>query len=105
MLGNCARFKARFPAFWVTYPFDAFPDMDHGGCSMIGLQEMLMQTPGNKIILFPAWPKEWDADFKLYAPQQTIVETSVRNGKIVSLKILPEVRMKDVVINQNFKMK
>ena len=97
--GNCARFKARFPAFWVTYPFDAFPDMDHGGCSMIGLQEMLMQTPGDKIILLPAWPREWDVDFKLHAPRQTVVEAKVRGGKIVSLIVTPKTRLKDVVIN------
>jgi len=36
---------------------------------MIGLQEMLVQTIGDQIILFPAWPKEWDVDLKLHAPK------------------------------------
>jgi hypothetical protein len=102
--GDCARFRARFPAFWVTYPFDAFPCMDHGGCSMIGLQEMLMQTPGDQIILLPAWPGEWDVDFKLHAPHQTVVEAKVRDGKIVSLIVTPETRLKDVVINPDVKL-
>ena len=101
--GDCARFKARFPAFWVTYSFDAFPDMDHGGCSMIGLQEMLLQTPGNQIILLPAWPKEWNVDFKLCAPQQTVIKASVRSGKVVSLKVIPKERYKDIVISDDFK--
>jgi len=95
--GNCAQFTARFPAFWVTYPFDAFPDMDHGGCAMIGLQEMLMQTANEKILLLPAWPKDWDCEFKLHAPYQTIVEGWVAGGKITELKVTPEKRRKDVV--------
>ena len=77
--------------------------MDHGGTAMIGLQEMLMQTPGNKIILFPAWPKEWDVDFKLFAPQQTTVEVSVRNGKVLTLKVNPEWRGTDIVLDPSFK--
>lgn len=100
--GDVGRFRARFPAFWVTYPFDHFPDMDHGGCSMIGLQEMLMQTPNDQIILLPAWPTEWDVDFKLHAPHQTIVEGSVKNGKIISIVITPELRRKDIVISPAF---
>jgi hypothetical protein len=96
--GNCAPFKARFPSFWVTYPFDAFPDMDHGGCAMIGLQEMLLQTPGNKLLLMPAWPKEWNVNFKLHAPGNTTVECEYRGGKIVKLIVLPESRRTDIVI-------
>jgi hypothetical protein len=94
--GNCAPFKARFPAFWVTYPFDAFPDMDHGGCAMVGLQEMLLQTPGDRILLLPAWPVAWDVNFKLHAPKNTTVECAVRDGKIVMLEVLPASRRKDV---------
>ena len=38
-----------------------------GGSGMIGLQEMLLQTNGEQILLFPAWPKEWNVHFKLHA--------------------------------------
>jgi len=96
--GNCAQFKARFPAFWVTYPFDAFPDMDHGGCAMIGLQEMLLQTPGDRILLLPAWPKEWDVDFKLHAPRQTVVEGRYRHGRLEQWRVTPPDRARDVEI-------
>jgi hypothetical protein len=89
----------RFPTFYNTFTFDHSPCMDHGGTAMIGLQEMLIQTPGNKIMLLPAWPKEWEVDFKLYAPQQTTVEVSVRNGKVVKLKVTPESRSKDIVLD------
>ncbi len=89
--------KTRFPAFWGP-GHDWAPDHNWGGSGMIGLQEMLMQTCGDQIILLPAWPKDWDTDFKLHAPENTIVEGKVRSGKVVYLKVTPEKRRKDVVI-------
>ena len=68
---------------------------------MIGLQEMLMQTIGDRILLLPAWPKQWDVDFRLHAPQQTVVEGKVRDGKVFDLKVTPEERRTDVVIHSN----
>ena len=65
---------------------------------MIGLQEMLMQTADEKIVLFPAWPKEWDVDFKLHAPGGTTVEARLVNGTIGYLKVIPESRRKDLKI-------
>jgi hypothetical protein len=86
----------RFPAFWGP-GYDWVPDHNWGGSGMIGLQEMLMQTDDRKILLFPAWPKTWDVHFKLHAPYNTTCEGVVANGKLVSLKVIPESRMKDVV--------
>lgn len=87
----------RFPAFWGP-GFDWTPDHNWGGSGMIGLQEMLMQCDGKKIMLFPAWPKTWDVHFKLHAPYQTTVEGVLKNGKIESLKVSPEIRTKDIKI-------
>jgi hypothetical protein len=87
----------RYPAFWDGMIFDGRPDMDHGGAAMIQLQEMLLQTPGDKLHLFPAWPKDWDVDFKLHASRQTTVEAVLRAGKLVSLQVTPESRARDVV--------
>lgn len=86
----------RFPAFWGP-GFDWTPDHNWGGSGMIGLQEMLMQCDGKKIILFPAWPKNWDVHFKLFAPYQTTVEGVLKKGKVESLKVIPEERTKDIV--------
>ena len=88
----------RFPTFWGP-GHDWVPDHNWGGSGMIGLQEMLMQTIGDKILLFPAWPIDWDVDFKLFAPNQTTVEVSLRKGVLTKLKVLPEYRKKDVLIN------
>lgn len=87
----------RFPAFWGP-GFDWTPDHNWGGSGMIGLQEMLMQVDDRKIMLFPAWPKNWDVHFKLYAPYQTTVEGVLKNGQISLLKVTPQERMKDVVM-------
>ena len=65
---------------------------------MVALQEMLLQTIDDSIVLLPAWPKDWNADFKLHAPRETTVEGRVGNGKLLKLKVTPESRRKDVVI-------
>ena len=105
----------RFPAFWPA-TIDWAPDHNWGGSGMIGMQEMLMQThsslaelrsgePG-KIRLLPAWPAEWDVNFKMHAPYKTTVEGKVRSGKMTLLKVIPKERQNNVVImNDNFREK
>ncbi|WP_217937986.1 DUF5703 domain-containing protein [Bacteroides acidifaciens] len=87
----------RFPAFWGP-GYDWTPDHNWGGSGMIGLQEMLLQTNGEQILLFPAWPKEWNVHFKLHAPDKTTVEVTLKDGKVKDLKVLPESRKKDIII-------
>jgi len=79
----------RFRWFW---------DPECGGSGMITLQLMLMQCDGKPIQLLPAWPKDWNVDFKLHAPYKTIVEGHVEDGKITKLKVTPKARAKDVII-------
>ncbi|MDR3328834.1 MAG: DUF5703 domain-containing protein [Prevotellaceae bacterium] len=87
----------RFPTFWGP-GFDWTPDHNHGGAGMVGLQEMLLQSNGDTLYLFPAWPKEWDVRFKLHAPRSTTVEATLRSGKIERLHVTPASRAKDVVV-------
>ena len=87
--------ERRFPAFWGP-GFDWVPDHNWGGSGMIGLQEMLLQVDDKRILLFPSWPKDKDVHFKLHAPYNTTVEAELKDGKVVSLIVLPEVRKKDV---------
>jgi hypothetical protein len=91
----------RFPAFW-PHTIDWAPDHNWGGSGMIGLQEMVLQThalPGEKgkIRILPAWPKEWDVDFKLHAPHETTVEVTFESGKVTALNVTPTDRQNDVV--------
>ena len=87
---------SRFPAFWGPN-FDWIPDQCNGSVILSTLQYMLMQTDGKKIILLPAWPKEWNADFKLHAPYNTTLEGRVVNGEVIDLKVTPESRRKDII--------
>jgi hypothetical protein len=98
-MANTAAPQSRFPAFFGP-GHDWLPDFNWGGAGMTGIQEMLLAPePGSngKLNLFPAWPAEWDVDFKLHAPGRTLVEASLKGGKLVSLKVTPASREKDIV--------
>jgi hypothetical protein len=93
----------RFPSFYHTHyarggSFCHTPDMDHGGVAMTALQEMIMQTDGRRILLGPAWPKEWDCRFKLHAPASTLVEGRVAEGKVIIDRVTPEARRRDIEV-------
>lgn len=85
----------RFPAFWGP-GFDWVPDHNWGGSGMIGMQDMLLQEANGKILLFPAWPKNWNVHFKLYASNNTTVEAKLEKGKLQLLKVIPEDRKQDI---------
>lgn len=88
--------KHLFPAFWGPN-YDWTPDQDHGGVLMKTLQLMLLQCEDKAIRLLPAWPADWDADFKLRAPYNTVIEGRVRGGKLVKLIVTPRSRKIDLV--------
>ncbi|HWZ04104.1 MAG TPA: DUF5703 domain-containing protein [Mucilaginibacter sp.] len=91
----------KFPAFWAT-GHDYAPDEDNGGNGENGLQEMLMQIDGKKIILLPAWPKDWgNAEFKLNAPYNTTVQGRIVGGKLTGLIVTPASRKADVIDMSN----
>lgn len=95
---------SRFPAFWGPN-YDWVPDQDHGGVLMKAFQAMLMQAEpragdehDGKIHLLPAWPRDWEAGFKLHAPGRTVVEGRYRGGTIEALRVTPAERLADVVL-------
>lgn len=88
--------ETRFPAFWGP-GYDWTPDHNWGGSGMIALQEMLLQTDGEKILVLPAWDKSWNVHFKLHAPYNTTIECKLENGEIMLLKVIPESRRKDII--------
>jgi len=89
--------RFRFPVMWGPN-YDWLPDQDHGSNIMLTLQQMLLATAGDRILLLPAWPADWDVKFKLHAPQNTIVEGVYRNGRMQQLTVTPESRRKDVLV-------
>ena len=87
----------KFPAFWVAAN-DYAPDEDNGGNGENGLQQMLMQVDGKKIMLLAAWPKDWgNTAFKLNAPYNTTVQGKVVDGKLTDLVVIPASRKADVI--------
>ncbi len=92
--------EQRFPAFWGP-GLDWIPDHNWGGSGMIGLQEMLLQTSGDSIFLFPAWPELYNVHFKLFAPQNTWVEAELKDGKVHFIRVEPETRKKDIEVLLN----
>jgi hypothetical protein len=87
----------RFPGFYGPN-YDWTPDQCHGGNLMTGLQRMLMQCDGDRIVLMPAWPSEWNAHFRLHAPGNTLVEGRVEDGALIDLVVTPASRLSDVEI-------
>ncbi len=77
----------RFPAFWGP-GYDWMPDHNWGGSAMIGLHAMLMQEDNDgNIILLPAWPKDQNVHFRLWASRQRQVEVEYRDGQILQYTI------------------
>jgi hypothetical protein len=86
---------SRFPAFWGPN-YDWIPDQDHGSVLLKTLQAMVLQPDGRAIHLMPAWPKDWNVDFKLHAPYNTTVEGSYIHGRFERLAVTPAGRRNDV---------
>jgi hypothetical protein len=87
----------RFPLYG-QYFADGLPNFPHTGAAATALHRMLVQKAGQKIVLLPAWPKTWDADFKLHLSHETLVYGQVKEGQLVGWSIQPEERRKDVVV-------
>jgi alpha-L-fucosidase 2 len=89
---------SRFPAFWGPN-YDWVPDQDHGGVLMKAFQSMLIQADpySEKIFLFPAWPKEWDCEFRVHAPYKTVIEGRIKDGHLLDLRVTPAAREKDIM--------
>jgi len=86
----------KFPSFWGPF-YDWIPEEDQGSVARIAIQTMLIQYNGDNILLFPAWPKYWDVDFQLHAPQNTIITGSVSNG-VAKYTVSPPSRAGDVIV-------
>jgi hypothetical protein len=88
--------KFRLPVFWGPN-YDWLPDQCHGGNFLNTLQMMLLQSDGDRILVAPAWPKNWEGEFKLHAAHNTVVEGRIAGGRITRLEVTPKDRAKDIV--------
>ena len=85
----------RFPGFFGPAQ-DWFPVQTQPSIAMSTLQNMLVQYEDHRILMFPAWPQEWDADFKVHLPYGTTIEGVLRDGVVESLTVTPEHRTADI---------
>jgi len=69
------------------------PDAEHLGFAAEALQEALLQSgppaPGKEPIIrvFPAWPKEWEAEFTLGARGGFLVTSAMRGGRVAFVEL------------------
>ncbi len=91
--------SCRFPLYGSAGP-DSCPDFDHFGAGSTALQRMLVQEANGKILLLPAWPADWDVDFKLHLTGDAVICGEVADGKLTDWTIDPASRKKDVVVCQ-----
>jgi hypothetical protein len=89
---------SRFDGFYGPN-FDWVPDQDHSSVAAIALQRMLMQCDDGAIRLLPAWPREWNATFRLHAPGRTVVEGRVDDGNVMELNVTPLKRLDDLIVS------
>jgi hypothetical protein len=87
----------RFP-MWGDESPDSCPDFDQLGAGSVALQRMIVQEEAGKIVLLPAWPANWDADFKLHLARGAVLTGVVKNGKLAAWDVQPESRRKEVVV-------
>ncbi len=89
----------RFPMYGREGP-DSCPDFDHFGAGSTALQRMLVQEAGSKVLLLPAWPADWDVDFRLHLAGPAVISATVKDGRLVAWDIQPPERKKDVIVHQ-----
>ncbi|EER14516.1 hypothetical protein Pmar_PMAR024403 [Perkinsus marinus ATCC 50983] len=84
----------RFTAFGRQMQ-DWHPSLDHYSVMRNGLIYALLQPlddADDGMLLFPAWPCEWDVDLKLWGPRQTLVQAKMVNGVVTEFHVEPQSR-------------
>ncbi len=80
---------SRFPGFYGPN-FDWISDNDQPSVASTALQRMLVQVDGQHIELFPAWPTNWDVEFKLFGPSGSIIMGEYEKGAVKWLDPVPD---------------
>ncbi len=94
---RAASTQCRFPLYGREGP-DSCPDLDHFGSGSVALQRMLVQEANGKILLLPAWPANWDVDFRQHLTGGAVISGTVKDGELVRWDIDPISRRNDVVV-------
>ena len=85
---------------WII---DGNPDVEQGAQIRVALSRMLLQADGARLLLLPAWPRDWKASFRLAAPMNTTVEGQVGlNCTLSALEVFPPVRHLHALVRKLF---
>ena len=90
----------RFEGFAGNFQ-DFAPSSDHFGFMRTAMHYMLVAPLDDalqRVILFPAWPADWDVEFRLHAPRNTTIEAACINGTLTKLVVEPSPRRVDVIV-------
>jgi len=93
-------FTSAYPFFSTQYLYFYTTRTDFANMNRC-LQEMLIQSGDDgfenpTIVLFPAWPCNWDASFKLWGPLNTTIQVQYAGGKLLSMAVEPPSRASSV---------
>ncbi len=83
-----------FSLFEQITPGHQAHSIEHLGLLTMTVQEALLQSvaprPGEPevISVFPAWPRAWDAEFRLFARGGFVVTAAIRSGEVQTVEIL-----------------
>eukprot|EP01051_Picozoa_sp_SAG22_P019611 SAG22_NODE_3675_length_1583_cov_0.955526_3_plen_114_part_00 len=105
--GTCD--NSSFPGYLAKDPGDGAPQVESKGIVAVTLQKMLVQTDGPRILLFPAFLRGLDVDFKLHVPGHgadrpaAVIRVVAKAGKTSTLaemyvEVVPESRKRDLVL-------
>jgi hypothetical protein len=95
--GEVATRRLALEAMTAALTGNDFADHATTGAAAYALQSLLLESEGGKLHVGRGWPAGWDADFKLWAPENTLVEGVIKAGKVQHLKVTPDKRSADVV--------
>ena len=99
--GTCE--GSSFPGYLARDPADGAPQVESNGIVAVTLQKMLLQTDGERILLFPAWPRGIYVDTKLHVPaaagrDAATLRIVTRQGEVEVLEVDPVYRKADVIV-------
>jgi len=93
ILANYYRVYAPLPNGFSLFEGAKDPSIEHLGIGAMALNEALLQSvsprPGEPEIIsvFPAWPRAWDAEFRLLARGGFLITAAIRGGEIQAVEI------------------
>lgn len=96
---------SQFPGYLASDESDGAPQVESNGIAAVTLQKMLLQEDGRRLLLFPAWLRRFDVEFKLRfganlksGAEGGFMRVVLKDGEVTTLEVEPKERLGDVVV-------